>query len=60
MVWWRDRESLRRWREDPRHRQAQHLGQQRWYRHYEIQVAELVREYAFPAPTADNEWSSHE
>ncbi|MEV6028662.1 antibiotic biosynthesis monooxygenase [Streptomyces sp. NPDC052036] len=60
VVWWRDAESLRRWREDARHRQAQRLGQQRWYNHYEIQVTELVREYAFPAPSTQRGQGSHE
>lgn len=55
VVRWRDWESLRRWRDDPRHRQAQRLGQERWYTEYEIQVTELVRESTFPGQDNTNQ-----
>lgn len=55
VVWWRDEESLRAWREHARHRLAQQTGRQQWYRYYKMDVAEVVREQAFerqqlPAP----------
>jgi heme-degrading monooxygenase HmoA len=53
VVWWRDWDSLRRWREDPRHREAQQLGRERWFTEYEIQVTELVRESTFPGSAAE-------
>ena len=34
VVWWRDKESLREWRELPRHRQAQASGREKWYEYY--------------------------
>ncbi|MBB5159823.1 antibiotic biosynthesis monooxygenase family protein [Saccharopolyspora phatthalungensis] len=43
VVWWRDRESLERWRTDPEHRQAQHLGRTRWFASYELEIAEVLR-----------------
>src|SRR5262245_56553913 len=57
VVRWRDAETLRAWREHPRHREAQRTGRARWYREYHIEVAELVRESGFtreeaaPPPT---------
>ena len=47
VVWWRDAESLRRWRELPRHREAQATGRARWYEWYSMDVAEVVRESRF-------------
>jgi len=32
------------WRDDPRHREAQARGRDRWYAEYRIQVCELVAE----------------
>ncbi|HEY1250101.1 MAG TPA: antibiotic biosynthesis monooxygenase [Thermoanaerobaculia bacterium] len=50
IVRWRDLESLRRWREDPRHRAAQEMGRERWYEYYVSEVAEVVRESRFARP----------
>ena len=40
-------ESQRAWREHPDHRAAQRLGRERFYEHYDIQVAEVVRGNSF-------------
>ncbi len=47
IVRWKDLETLRQWREDPRHRAAQEMGRKRWYEFYISEVAELVRESRF-------------
>jgi len=47
VVRWRDAETLRAWRENARHREAQRTGRARWYAEYHIEVAELVRESKF-------------
>jgi heme-degrading monooxygenase HmoA len=47
VVWWKDQEMLRRWREDPRHRVAQETGRKHWYEYYDMEVAEVVRESRF-------------
>jgi heme-degrading monooxygenase HmoA len=47
IVRWKDHESLRLWREDPRHRAAQETGRRLWYEFYEMEVAEVVRESRF-------------
>ena len=44
VVWWKDAETLRAWREDPEHRAAQAKGRALWYRYYDMEVAEIVRE----------------
>ena len=50
IVWWKDAETLRRWREDPRHRVAQETGRRLWYEYYEMEVAEVIRESRFTRP----------
>src|SRR5690349_15208100 len=47
LVWWRDEETLKGWREQARHRIAQRLGRERWYEYYKIEVAEVVRKNVF-------------
>jgi len=47
IVWWRDAESLARWRNDPRHRVARQTGRAQWYESYDMEVAEIVRESRF-------------
>ncbi|HLW55512.1 MAG TPA: antibiotic biosynthesis monooxygenase [Candidatus Angelobacter sp.] len=47
MVWWRDEESLRQWREQVRHRAAQSAGRQKWYLYYKMEVAQVIRESSF-------------
>jgi len=53
LVWWKDAETLSRWRSDGRHREAQETGRSRWYACYDMDVAEVVRESHFrrPGPT---------
>ena len=43
VVWWRDAESLERWRNLPIHTAAQEKGRQSWYQYYKMEVAEVVR-----------------
>jgi heme-degrading monooxygenase HmoA len=52
VVWWKDAESLARWRNDPDHRIAQETGRQRWYEYYDMEVAEVVRDSHFARPAA--------
>ncbi|HEY6253426.1 MAG TPA: antibiotic biosynthesis monooxygenase [Candidatus Angelobacter sp.] len=47
VVWWRDEESLREWRELMRHRQAQKTGRAKWYQYYEMEVASVIRTSSF-------------
>ena len=51
VVWWRDEESLAVWRNDVRHRFAQETGRARWYEYYKMDVAEVIRQKDFTAPS---------
>lgn len=43
VVWWRNQDTLDKWRADPQHREAQQLGREMWYSCYELSVAEVIR-----------------
>ena len=45
IVMFEDAESLRAWREHPRHREAIRLGYERWMSSYDISVCEVKRRY---------------
>lgn len=47
VVWWQDRETLRQWRQDLRHREAQKTGREKWYQYYKMDVAEVFRQSQF-------------
>ena len=47
VVWWRDLESLKKWRNDPTHAAAQGRGRKDWYEFYKLEVAEIVRDSNF-------------
>lgn len=47
--YWRDRESIRRWREAAEHREAQSAGRERWYSQYSVRVAEVLEDRGFGA-----------
>ena len=55
IVWWKDAETLRAWREDPEHRAAQAKGRALWYRYYDMEVAEVIRESHFSREASDAE-----
>jgi heme-degrading monooxygenase HmoA len=43
--YWPDMESIERWKNDPKHQRAQQLGRERWYKRYEVEVVEILRDY---------------
>ena len=50
LFYWRDRESMKAWREDREHVIIQNLGREKLFAWYKIRVGELEREYGW-------EWS---
>lgn len=47
--YWKDEESIRRWKADMDHRTAQAKGNSMWYARYEVRVAKVERAYSFEA-----------
>jgi len=48
--YWADLESIRAWKEQVDHRDAQELGRARWYSWYRIRIARVERAYGFERP----------
>lgn len=47
--YWRSPADIAAWKADAEHREAQRLGRERWYGHFELRVAKVERAYAGPA-----------
>lgn len=47
LFFWRDRESIKAWRDDPEHVKTQQLGRGKMFSWYKTRVCELEREYAW-------------
>ena len=45
--YWKDLESLNKWRNETLHQKAQELGRQKWYEYYRIRVCKVERDYDF-------------
>lgn len=43
--YWTTKGQISAWKNDPLHIQAQELGRSKWYKSYNIQVVEIIREY---------------
>ena len=46
--YWRDLESIRRWKAHAEHREAQRAGRERWYSNYKTRIALVERDYGKP------------
>jgi heme-degrading monooxygenase HmoA len=47
VIWWEDHESLAAWRDDAKHRAAQQLGREKWYRWFRLEVCDRARSSRF-------------
>ena len=43
--YWRDLESIRAWKAQAEHREAQRMGRQQWYSRYQTRIALVERDY---------------
>lgn len=43
--YWASLEDIKKWKENPEHKVAQELGRTQWYKWYQVQIANIVREY---------------
>lgn len=44
--YWRDLESIKNWKNNAKHQQAQKEGKARWYDHYTVRVARVEKDYS--------------
>ncbi len=49
VIYWKDEESIKAWRENPEHRKVQKLGIDMWYESYFSRVAKVERDNKFEA-----------
>lgn len=47
LFYWRDRDSIKAWREDPEHVRIQRLAREKIFARYKIRVCNIEREYAW-------------
>ena len=47
IFYFRDRESIKAWRDDPKHARIQKLGREKLFAWYKIRIAEIEREYGW-------------
>lgn len=45
--YWKDLQSIKNWKSNLDHLQAQRLGKQKWYQSYKVRIALVEREYDF-------------
>lgn len=45
--YWESEDAIRRWHEQAKHREAQRLGYERWYRWFQLRVCRVERAYTF-------------
>ncbi len=47
LSYWRDLDSIKKWKANLEHLDAQQQGRDRWYQSYRVRVAKVEREYGF-------------
>jgi heme-degrading monooxygenase HmoA len=45
--YWRDLESIKKWKENPEHSIARNRGRSEWYKCYKTRIAKVERDYEF-------------
>jgi len=43
--YWESLEKIKQWKQNTEHLLAQELGRSQWYKNYQVQIVELIREY---------------
>jgi heme-degrading monooxygenase HmoA len=47
LSYWENEDQIKKWKRDIEHLKTQSLAQNKWYKNYTVQVAEITREYSF-------------
>ena len=45
--YWQDLESIKNWKANWEHLEAQKMGRKQWYSYYKVRICKLEREYVF-------------
>ena len=49
IAYWKDEESIGKWKQHVQHLKAQKLGRQRWMKSYQVRIGKVERAYGFDA-----------
>ena len=54
--YWQTEECIKKWKENSEHLEAQKMGKKKWYKHFSLRIAKVIREYhSEPKPTPSTE-----
>ena len=45
--YWKDLDSIAKWKMQAEHMVAQQMGKEKWYTHYKVRIAKVERDYQF-------------
>ena len=45
--YWKDQESIKKWKENAEHKIAQEKGKSEWYQSFKVRIARVERDYEF-------------
>ena len=45
LSYWKNKKDIDEWKSNLEHRRAQELGQTKWYKSYQVQIVEILKEY---------------
>ncbi|NRA42770.1 MAG: antibiotic biosynthesis monooxygenase [Pseudomonadales bacterium] len=45
--YWHSLEAIHNWKNHPEHRKIQEQGKHTWYKHYQVKIAHIIRDYSF-------------
>lgn len=48
--YWKDLESIQKWKQNMEHVEAQQKGRSKWYKNYTVRIAKIERDYFFEKP----------
>jgi heme-degrading monooxygenase HmoA len=48
LSYWQSEEQIARWKQDSEHLAAQALGRSTWYKSWQVQIVQVIREYGGP------------
>lgn len=49
--YWKDIDSIKQWKANAEHQQAQQLGKEQWYSAFNVRIARVEQEYSFDSLT---------
>ncbi len=45
--YWKDLESIQKWKENSEHKIARKLGKEKWYKSFKVRICKVEKEYSF-------------